>query len=122
MADRTRSRSLVSLLERPSYPAVLSRSLKLSRSNVSNHHTSLRDYGIVVAEPEGRQIRYEIADPRLTASGSNRIPARRGSGSEVVCSMATPWRWMSSARGQASARIVRIETLVTVSARTPRRR
>ena len=28
----------------------------------------LRDCGIVVAEPEGRQNRYEIADPHLTAA------------------------------------------------------
>lgn len=65
MADPTRSRILMTLLDGPSYPAVLSRQLDLSRSNVSNHLTCLRDCGIVVAEPEGRQTRYEIADPHL---------------------------------------------------------
>ena len=68
MADPTRSRILMSLLDAPSYPAVLSRSLDLSRSNVSNHLTCLRDCGIVVAEPEGRQTRYEISDPHLAAA------------------------------------------------------
>ncbi len=68
MADPTRSRILMSLLTAPSYPAALSRSLDLTRSNVSNHLTCLRDCGIVVAEPEGRQTRYEIADPHLTAA------------------------------------------------------
>lgn len=68
MADPTRSRILMTLLDAPSYPAVLSRSLDLSRSNVSNHLTCLRDCGIVVAEPEGRQTRYEIADPHLSAA------------------------------------------------------
>lgn len=58
----------MALLEGPSYPAVLSRSLQLSRSNVSNHLTCLRDCGIVVAEPEGRQTRYEITDPHLTVA------------------------------------------------------
>lgn len=58
----------MTLLEGPSYPAVLSRELELTRSNVSNHLTCLRDCGIVVAEPEGRQTRYEIADPHLTAA------------------------------------------------------
>lgn len=53
------------LLDGPSYPAVLSRELGLTRSNVSNHLTCLRDCGIVVAEPEGRQTRYEISDPHL---------------------------------------------------------
>ncbi len=68
MADPTRSRILMTLLEQPSYPAVLSRELELTRSNVSNHLTCLRDCGIVVAEPEGRQTRYEIADPHLAAA------------------------------------------------------
>ncbi|MFT4470838.1 Cd(II)/Pb(II)-sensing metalloregulatory transcriptional regulator CmtR [Arthrobacter sulfonylureivorans] len=65
MADPSRSSILMALLDGPSYPAVLSRSLNLTRSNVSNHLTCLRDCGIVVAEPEGRQTRYEIADPHL---------------------------------------------------------
>ncbi len=65
MADHTRSRILLTLLDAPSYPAVLARELGLSRSNVSNHLTCLNDCGIVVAEPEGRQTRYEIADPHL---------------------------------------------------------
>ena len=68
MADPTRSRILMVLLESPSYPAVLARELDLTRSNVSNHLTCLRDCGIVVAEPEGRQTRYEISDPHLTAA------------------------------------------------------
>lgn len=66
MADPTRSRILMTLLEGASYPAVLSRDLGLTRSNVSNHLTCLRNCGIVVAEPEGRQTRYEIADPHLS--------------------------------------------------------
>lgn len=66
MADPTRSRILLRLLEGPGYPAELSRELSLSRSNVSNHLTCLRDCGIVVAEPEGRRTRYEVADPHLS--------------------------------------------------------
>lgn len=65
MADTTRSRILMQLLEHPAYPAQLARDLELTRPNVSNHLTCLRDCGIVVAEPEGRQMRYEIADPHL---------------------------------------------------------
>lgn len=65
MADPNRSRILVSLLERPGYPAELARELELTRPNVSNHLGCLRGCGIVVAVPEGRQTRYEIADPHL---------------------------------------------------------
>ncbi|RFA06553.1 transcriptional regulator [Subtercola boreus] len=66
MADPTRSRILLSLLVQPGYPAELTRELDLTRSNVSNHLTCLRGCGLVVATPEGRQTRYEIADPHLT--------------------------------------------------------
>ena len=68
MADPTRSRIMMTLLDGPSYPAVLSRDLNLTRSNVSNHLTCLRDCGIIVAEPEGRKTRYEIADPHLATA------------------------------------------------------
>ncbi len=68
MADNTRSRILMRLLEGPRYPAELARDLELTRTNVSNHLACLRDCGIVVAEPEGRQTRYEIADAHLTTA------------------------------------------------------
>jgi len=66
MADPTRSRILLELLSGPGYPARLSETLGLTRTNVSNHLACLRGCGIVVATPEGRQTRYEIADPHLT--------------------------------------------------------
>jgi DNA-binding transcriptional ArsR family regulator len=66
MADPNRSRILVSLLDAPGYPAQLARDLGLTRTNVSNHLSCLRGCGIIVAVPEGRQTRYEIADPHLT--------------------------------------------------------
>ncbi|WP_342372405.1 metalloregulator ArsR/SmtB family transcription factor [Propioniciclava soli] len=68
MADPTRSRILLALLGGPGYPAKLARELELTRTNVSNHLACLRGCGIVVAEPEGRQTRYEIADPHLAAA------------------------------------------------------
>jgi DNA-binding transcriptional ArsR family regulator len=70
MADPTRSRILLELLGGPGYPARLSESLGLTRTNVSNHLACLRGCGIVVATPEGRQTRYEIADPHLTRAMS----------------------------------------------------
>lgn len=66
LADPTRMRILVELLHAPGYPGAMARDLQLSRSNVSNHLACLRGCGLVVAEPEGRQTRYEIADPHLT--------------------------------------------------------
>lgn len=68
MADPTRSRILLSLLAGPAHPVDLARTLGLTRPNVSNHLACLRGCGIVVAEPEGRRTRYEIADPHLSAA------------------------------------------------------
>lgn len=65
MADPTRSTILLELLDGPGYPATLSETLGLTRTNVSNHLACLRGCGIVVATPEGRRTRYEIADPHL---------------------------------------------------------
>jgi DNA-binding transcriptional ArsR family regulator len=66
MADPTRARILLSLLDGPGYPGELSRELGLTRSNVSNHLSCLRGCGIVAAIPEGRSTRYEIADAHVT--------------------------------------------------------
>lgn len=68
MADPTRSRILLTLLDRPAYPAELAQDLGLTRSNVSNHLTCLRGCGVVVAQLQGRQTRYEIADPHLAGA------------------------------------------------------
>lgn len=65
LADQTRCRILIALLDGPGYPAQLADRLGLTRSNVSNHLACLRGCGLVVAVGEGRQSRYEIADPRL---------------------------------------------------------
>jgi DNA-binding transcriptional ArsR family regulator len=66
LADPTRARILLRLLDEPGYPARLAEELQLTRTNVSNHLACLRGCGIVVAVPEGRSTRYEIADPHLT--------------------------------------------------------
>jgi DNA-binding transcriptional ArsR family regulator len=66
LTDPSRARILVTLLDGPSYPAVLARDLDLTRTNVSNHLACLRGCGLVVMAPEGRQSRYEIADPHVT--------------------------------------------------------
>ncbi len=68
LADPTRCRLLLILLDGPDYPANLAESLQLTRANVSNHLGCLRGCGLVVAVPEGRRVRYELADPRVGAA------------------------------------------------------
>jgi DNA-binding transcriptional ArsR family regulator len=65
LSDPTRARLMLSLRESPGYPAELAELLGVSRQNLSNHLHCLRGCGLVVAVPEGRRTRYELADPRL---------------------------------------------------------
>lgn len=65
LADPTRRRILIELLEGPGYPAELADTFGVSRANLSNHLTCLRECGLVTPTAEGRRVRYEIADPAL---------------------------------------------------------
>ena len=53
------------MLEGPAYPADLADALGVSRQAMSNHLACLRGCGLVVAVPQGRRTRYELADARL---------------------------------------------------------
>jgi DNA-binding transcriptional ArsR family regulator len=68
LADPTRCRLLLALIDGPRYPAQLAEELHLTRSNVSNHLSCLRGCGLVSATLQGRQTRYEISDPHLSAA------------------------------------------------------
>lgn len=65
LADPTRRRILLALLDGPVYPAELAERLGVGRTNVSNHLTCLRGCGLVRPTREGRQVRYDLAAPRL---------------------------------------------------------
>ncbi|MEW1957035.1 metalloregulator ArsR/SmtB family transcription factor [Kineococcus sp. NPDC059986] len=66
LSDPTRTRLLLALREAPGYPAELADLLGVSRQSLSNHLACLRGCGLVVSVPEGRRVRYEIADARLS--------------------------------------------------------
>jgi len=65
LADPIRCRLLLALREAPAHPSDLADALGISRTRLSNHLACLRDCGLVVAVPEGRRTRYELADERL---------------------------------------------------------
>ncbi len=65
LSDTTRTRILLQLNDAASYPAELADRLGVSRQILSNHLACLRGCGLVVAVPEGRRSRYELADPRI---------------------------------------------------------
>lgn len=65
LADPIRCRLLLALREAPAYPSDLADRIGVSRTRLSNHLACLRDCGLVVALPDGRRTRYELADARL---------------------------------------------------------
>jgi DNA-binding transcriptional ArsR family regulator len=65
LSDPTRARLLLALREAAGYPAELADLLGVSRQNLSNHLACLRGCGLVVSVPEGRRVRYELADAAL---------------------------------------------------------
>lgn len=65
LADPTRCRILLALLDGPAYPAEIAARLGLTRANTSNHLGCLRGCGLLVTTAEGRRVRYELADPKL---------------------------------------------------------
>ncbi|UPK74932.1 metalloregulator ArsR/SmtB family transcription factor [Nocardioidaceae bacterium SCSIO 66511] len=65
LSDGTRTSVLLALKDSPAYPADLADGAGVSRQVMSNHLACLRGCGLVVAVPEGRRTRYELADARL---------------------------------------------------------
>jgi len=65
LSDATRTRILLNLNAGPCYPADLAERIGVSRQMLSNHLACLRGCGLVVAVPEGRRTRYELADARI---------------------------------------------------------
>ena len=65
LADPTRCRLLLAIVDGVAYPGHLADQLELTKANVSNHLACLRDCGLVTATYEGRRVRYDIADRHL---------------------------------------------------------
>ncbi len=85
LADPTRCRILVALLDGVKYPGELADRLNLTRSNVSNHLACLRSCGLVVATYEGRQVRYTLSDPHLTRALSELVQVVLAVNTEEPC-------------------------------------
>ena len=65
LADPTRRRVLVHLMDGAGYPAEMAQNFGTTRANLSNHLTCLRECGLVTTTAEGRRVRYELAGQRL---------------------------------------------------------
>jgi DNA-binding transcriptional ArsR family regulator len=67
LADTSRLAILEALrLEKLNVSQIVART-GLTQSNASNHLGCLRECGLVVAEPDGRQVFYSLSDPRVGA-------------------------------------------------------
>ena len=65
LSDPIRQTILLRLTRGSAYPSELADLVDTSRSNLSNHLACLRGCGLVVAERQGRRIRYELVTSRL---------------------------------------------------------
>lgn len=65
LADPTRRRILLLLIDGGAYPFELAGRLGMGRTNISNHLACLRGCGLVRAQREGRKVRYELATAAL---------------------------------------------------------
>ena len=82
LADATRCRILARLAEAPAYPADLAAALDTTRANVSNHLACLRLHGLVLGTPEGRRVRYRLANPSLGEALRDLVAAMGGEGAQ----------------------------------------
>lgn len=68
VANPRRLEILHALVAGPTAVGRLAAALGATQPNVSQHLAALRNAGIVVAEREGRQVRYRLADPDVTVA------------------------------------------------------
>lgn len=71
LADATRLAVLELLMESPRQVREMNQRLGIEQSLLSHHLKTLRDSGFVVAERDGKTIRYRLA-PELEATGQNK--------------------------------------------------
>jgi DNA-binding transcriptional ArsR family regulator len=64
-SDPSRLSILATLCDRPRTVGEIVEITGLSQPNVSNHLSCLRDCGLVVAEQQGRYVRYQLSDLRV---------------------------------------------------------
>jgi DNA-binding transcriptional ArsR family regulator len=68
LADATRRRLLLELLDGPRSSGDLAVVVDGSPSSTSNHLTCLRECGLVVAHPNGRRVVYGLANNELAGA------------------------------------------------------
>ena len=68
LSEPIRRRILLHLVTSPAYPTDLADVCATTTSNLSNHLACLRGCGFVVAERQGRRVRYEIVSTEFAAA------------------------------------------------------
>lgn len=85
LADRTRLAIVQQLAEGERRVVDLTNALELAQGTVSGHLACLRDCGLIVGRPEGRQMFYSLAHPELLdlLSAAERLLALTGDAVEL---------------------------------------
>lgn len=68
LADPTRRRILVQLLDGPQCPSDLASAIGTSRSNLSNHLSCLRGCRLISAERAGRNLHYHLVSEQFATA------------------------------------------------------
>lgn len=84
LGDPIRQSILLRLSTGPAYPSELAELVETSRSNLSNHLACLRGCGLVVAEREGRKVRYELVTSHLGEALTTMAEAVAGTRASVA--------------------------------------
>ena len=95
---------LLQLQQGPAVPLELAAQIGVSRQILSNHLACLRDCGLVVGVPAGRNVRYEFSDPKLAHALEDLLGTILTV--EAVCQCGTPECAAEELAGAASTQEV----------------
>lgn len=104
LADPTRAAVLLQLQQGPAVLSELAAQIGVSRQILSNHLACLRDCGLVVGVPAGRNVRYELSDPKLAHALEDLLGTILTV--EAVCQCGTPECAAEELAGAASTQEV----------------
>lgn len=116
-SDPKRARILLTLRNAPAYPSDLAQTLNISRQSFSNNLACLRGCGLVVAVPEGRRTRYELADAKIGHALTDLLAVVLAVDPEYCAATGERRRILSAGTGASSSALIGfgLDSVVEVS-------
>lgn len=117
LSDRTRLAIVGHLADGEARVVDLTRALGLPQSTVSSHLACLRDCGLVVGRPEGRQVFYALAVPELMDLFAAAETVLAGTGNAVA--LCANYGTTANARLERAGTHVSFDEPIDVAVATP---